>query len=147
MKLHAAPIQRPGRNGIVAVEFAVIAPFLALLFLGMTELSRGMMVLKMLSDSSRMACRTGIQRDKGNSDITTDAQNILGDNGVSANSVNVTIVVIDPNGVTLSDSLQAPAGSKVSVQVSVPVSAVMWSTSFFLKSTWLESQTVVMMKQ
>lgn len=145
MKLHAArPVRR---SGVVAVEFAVIAPFLAVLFLGMTELSRGMMVLKMLSDSARTGCRTGIQRDKGNTDITADAQNILGDNGVSATSVTVTVVVTDPNGNTLSDSLLAPAGSKVSVQVSVPVSAVMWTTSFFLKSTWIESQTVVMMKQ
>jgi Flp pilus assembly protein TadG len=137
----------PARRGIVAVEFALVAPLLGTLFIGMTELSRGMMVLKMLSDSARMGCRTGIQRDKGNSDIISDAQNILGDNGISATNVTVTITVTDPSGVTLSDSLGAASGSVVSVQVSVPVSAVMWTSGYFLKSSWLQSQTVVMMKQ
>jgi Flp pilus assembly protein TadG len=135
------------RHGTAAVEFAIVAPFLLALFLGMCELSRGLMVLHQLSGAARTACRTGIQRDKGNADIIADIQNIMADNSIPVSAVTVTIGVTDPNGVSLTDALLAPAGSIVSVQVSVPVSSVTWVPSLFLSPSMIESEKVAMMKQ
>jgi Flp pilus assembly protein TadG len=135
------------RVGIAAVEFAMVAPLLALIIVGMFELSRGMQVKDMLSDAARKGCRTGIQRDKGNADITTDVTDIMVDNHVPQSAITVTITVTDPDGNTLSDSLGAPEGSKVAVQVGVPVANVMWMTGYFLTPSTVESEVVVMAKQ
>jgi Flp pilus assembly protein TadG len=141
------------QRAIAAVEFALVAPLLAVLFMGMMELSRALMVKVTLSDAARKACRTGIQRDKGNNDITNEVINIMNDNGYDTTRFNppslgsITINVTDPNGVALSDSLDAPSGSTVSVQVSIPVSSTTWVTQVFLPDGSFESETVVMMKQ
>jgi Flp pilus assembly protein TadG len=149
-KTHA----RLWRRAAATVEFALIAPFLGMILMGMFELGRAMMVKTILSDAARKACRTGIQRDKGNSDITADAVNVMQDNGFGSSLFSpgsigsVNIVVTDPNGNTLAESLDAPSGSVVSVQVCIPVSSTAWVAPFYLGSgSTLESETVVMMKQ
>ncbi|HEV3119825.1 MAG TPA: TadE/TadG family type IV pilus assembly protein [Gemmataceae bacterium] len=145
---------RSWRRAAATVEFALIAPFLGMILMGMFELGRAMMVKTILSDAARKACRTGIQRDKGNSDIVADATNVMTDNGFgsslfspgSIGSVNITVT--DPSGNVLAESLDAPSGSVVSVQVCIPVSSTAWVAPFYLGSgSTLESETVVMMKQ
>jgi Flp pilus assembly protein TadG len=141
------------RRGAAVVEFAFVSPILALVLMGMIELSRGFMVKVMLSDAARKACRTGIQRDKANSDITSDCNDIMRDNGFDSTKFNpnsigsIVITVTDPSGNVLADTLDAPSGSIVSVQVSIPVSSTTWVPSVFLTQGSLESETVVMMKQ
>src|SRR5215471_18457848 len=76
------------RRGAAVVEFAFVCPLLALVVMGMTELSRGFMVKVMLSDAARKGCRTGIQRDKGNSDIVSDCTNIMRDNNLDSTKFN-----------------------------------------------------------
>jgi Flp pilus assembly protein TadG len=147
---------RPGakrRPGGAAVELAVLAPFLVTIMLGMFELSRGLMVKQALGAAARKGCRTGILHQYGNSDIITDATNIMRDNGFDATLFNppqigaITIIVTDPNGKTLDDSLDAPEGSTVSVQVAIPISSVRWVSAIFLTTAMVESDAVVMMKQ
>jgi Flp pilus assembly protein TadG len=142
------------RSGIASAEFALLVPFLVMIVMGMLELGRAMMVKTILSDAAHKACRTGIKRDKGNSDITSEAINVMNDNGFGSSKFNpnslgtITITVTDPNGNKLDDSLDAPSESIVSVQVSIPVSSTTWVTPFYLGSgATLESETVVMMKQ
>jgi len=148
------PDRRPGRRvGIAAVEFAVVAPLLISLFLGMTELSRGMMVKVALNNAARKGCRAGIMGNRGSTDILNDVIDVMRDNGFDSSRFNppnpgsVVITVTDPSGKTLSDALDAPTGSIVSVQVTIPVSSTMWLTAIFLKQAQLESEVVVMMKQ
>ncbi len=141
------------RSGAAIAEFAVVCPILAVVLLGMIELCRGTMVKVTLSDAARKGCRTGIQRDKGNADITSDVTNIMTDNNFDSSKFNpnslgsITITVTDPNGNVLAESLDAPSGSIVSVQVSIPVSSTTWVPSMFLRQGSLESETVIMMKQ
>jgi Flp pilus assembly protein TadG len=142
------------RSGIASAEFALLVPFLVMIVMGMLELGRAMMVKTILSDAAHKACRTGIKRDKGNSDIVTEAINVMQDNGFDTSKFNpnslgtITITVTDPNGNVLDDSLDAPSGTVVSVQVSIPVSSTTWVTPFYLgNGATLESETVVMMKQ
>jgi Flp pilus assembly protein TadG len=150
------------RLGAAVAEFAFVAPILALVLMGMIELCRGIMVKVTLSDAARKGCRTGIQRDRGNNDTTSagitsgiisDCTNIMRDNGFDSTKFNppgkgsIAITVTDPNGNVLPDSLDAPPGSIISVQVSIPVSSTTWVPNVFLPNGSLESETVVMMKQ
>jgi Flp pilus assembly protein TadG len=142
------------RRGTAIIEFALVAPFLCLILMGMFELGCVMMVKTTLSDAARKACRTGIKREKGNSDIAAQVRDVMNDNGYGTAKFNpptlgsITITVTSPNGTVLADSLDAPSGSVVSVQVSIPVSSTTWVTPFYTGSgATLESETVVMMKQ
>ena len=144
---------RPTRSGVAAVEMAFIVPIFALIALGMFELSRGVMVRQILTGAARKGCRTGIIHQYGNSNIIGDATNVMQDNGFDTTRFNpptlgaINITVTDPNGNILSDSLDAPPGSTVSVQVVVPTSSVNWVSSYWLTGNMVESNTVVMMKQ
>ena len=141
------------RRAAAAVEMALVTPLLGLLLIGMFELSRGMMAKETLCNAARKGCRTGILRQYGNTDIANDCTNVMRDNGYDATKFNpptigtITVTVTDPNGNTLSDALDAPPGSKVSVQVTIPVSSVSWTSSFYLTTAMLESDVMVMMKQ
>jgi Flp pilus assembly protein TadG len=141
------------RRAIAAVEMAFIAPILVLLALGMFELSRGVMVREILTGAARKGCRTGIIHQYGNSDIINDVTNAMQDNGFNTTLFNppsigqINITVTDPNGNVLTDALDATPGSTVSVQVVIPTTSVNWLTSYFLTSSMVESDSVVMMKQ
>ena len=142
-----------GRSAAVTVEMTVLIPVLMTMMLGMFELSRGMMVKQALTGAARKGCRTGIIHQYGNNDITNDVTNVMQDNGFDTSRFNpprigaITIVVTDASGNTLSDALDAPPGSTVSVQVSIPVSSVTWGTTIYLSGDVLASDQIVMMKQ
>jgi hypothetical protein len=144
---------RRTRSAVAAVEMAFVVPILGLIAVGMFELSRGVMVRQILTGAARKGCRTGIIHPYGNSDIISDATNVMRDNGFDATLFNpptigaINIIVTDPSGNTLSDSLDAPPGSTVSVEVVIPTSSVNWVSSYFLTGNMVESNTVVMMKQ
>lgn len=149
----SGPARRQRRAGGAAAELALLAPFLVAVMLGMFEIGRGLMVRQTLSAAARKGCRTGILHQYGNSDVINDATNVMRDAGFDATLFNppqigaITITVTDPNGNTLADSLDAPEGSTVSVQVTIPVSSIKWVTTTFLTGTMVESDAVVMMKQ
>jgi Flp pilus assembly protein TadG len=144
---------RRRRWGTAAVEMAFVVPILGIIVVGMFELSRGVMVKQTLTGAARKGCRTGIIHQYGNSDIISDATNVMRYNGFDSTLFNppsigsITITVTDPNGNTLSDALDATPGSKVSVQVAIPVTSFKWTSMYFLNATMFESDSVVMMKQ
>ena len=153
---------RQRRWAAAAVELAVVVPVLAAIVIGMFEFSRGMMAKMTLCNAARKGCRTGILRQYGNTQIYNDALNIMRDNGYDSSRFNppppggsgegtpigsITITVTDPSGNSQSDALDAPPGSKVTVQVTIPISSVTWATTWFLKGDVLASDLMVMMKQ
>jgi len=141
------------RRGAAVVECALVTPLLALLLLGMFELGRAMMAKESLCNAARKGCRTGIQPQYGNCEITNDCTNVMRNSGYDVTTFDppnlgaITISVKDPNGNVLADALDAPPGSKVSVQVSIPVSSVLWTSSNFLTGSMLQSDVMIMMKQ
>jgi Flp pilus assembly protein TadG len=128
---------------MAVVEFALLAPLLVSLVLGMFELARGLMVKEMLSDAAQKGCRTGVLPGKTNSDITSDVNNILADNGIASTDVTTTIQV---NGRT-ADLSTANPNDKISVKVAIPVAKVYWVGTVFLSAQSVESETVVMLRQ
>jgi Flp pilus assembly protein TadG len=151
---HSRKARSDRRRGVAAVEFALIAPFFLLITLGMVELGRAMMVKTALSDAACKGCRAGILNQNGNASITAAVTSLMQGNGFDTTKFNppsigaIITTVTAPDGTTLSDALDAPSGSVVSVQVSIPVSSTTWVTPFYLGiGTTLESETVIMMKQ
>lgn len=147
-------VNRQKRSAVAAVEMAFLAPIFALFMTGMFELSRGVMVKQTLTGAARKGCRTGILSQSGNSDIINDATDVMQDNGFSSSQFDpsngigaINITVTDPNGNTVSDAILAPAGSMVSVQVVIPSTSMNLVSYFFLTSSTVESDIVVMMKQ
>jgi Flp pilus assembly protein TadG len=144
---------RRDRSAAATVEMAILLPVLATIMLGMFELSRGMMVKQILTDAARKGCRTGIIHQYGNSDIINDVTGVMLDNGFGTSKFNppalgsITITVTDSSGNTLTDALNAPSGSIVSVQVGIPVSSIAWFSTIFLSGNMIESDLLVMMKQ
>jgi hypothetical protein len=133
------------RPGVAAAEFALLAPFLVFLFLGVFELARGIMMKQMLNDAARKACRTGVLPGKTNSDITSEVNNILSDNNIPTGDATISIL-IKPSGAT-DVSAAHPGVDSVSVKVSIPVSDFYWGGTFFLPGTDIESESVTMLKQ
>jgi Flp pilus assembly protein TadG len=131
----------PPRRAAVAVEFALVLPFLMILVLGMFEIGRGIMVKEFLSDASQKGCRTGALPGKTNADILNDVADIMADSNVTGYTVTVLV-----NGVA-GDVTAAQRFDQVSVKVSVPTSQVFWVSVFILKASTVESETVVMMRQ
>jgi Flp pilus assembly protein TadG len=135
-------IRRGARRASAAVEFAIVAPVFVGLILGTVECSRGLWAKEVLSDAARRACRTGCQPDASSAAITKDINDILKDNNIDYTAATITILVND----VAADASTAQQDDKISVKVSIPVSKIMIVTAIFLKSTSIESATVVMMR-
>jgi Flp pilus assembly protein TadG len=134
--------RRRERRGAVVVEFAFVAPVLIFLVMGLLEISRAVMVTQALNDAARSGCRLGIQGGKSTANIQANASDTLKDVPLSPNAT-VTVLV---NGNNV-DASTAVRGDSINVQVSVPFSAVSWTTSIFLTGDTLMSEKVVMMRQ
>ena len=131
------------RRGIAAVELAFLAPFLTVLILGMFEIARGIMVKQLLNDAARKACRTGVLPLKANSDVTSEVNDVLTDNGLSPTSATIRIQV---NGATV-DCSTAKRNDRVSVKISVPTAKTFWISTYFLVSSSIDSDSVTMLRQ
>lgn len=130
------------RQGTAAIEFAVLATLLVTLTLGVAELSRGIRSKAVLIDAARTGCRAGILPGASNSNVTTDLDSILTDNGLTVANATVTIKV---NGV-VADVSTAKQNDQISVTVSYPVSKVFTHT-LFLSTSGNFTETVIMMRQ
>jgi Flp pilus assembly pilin Flp len=138
-------LSKTRRSGVAAAEFALLAPFLVFVIIGVVENARGIMMKQMLNDAARKACRTGVLPGKTNSDITSDVNNILSDNNISNSSLKISIL-IKPSGATDVSGAQ-PGVDIVSVKVSLPVSSFYWAGTYFLPASDVESETISMLKQ
>jgi Flp pilus assembly protein TadG len=136
-------LRRLGRRAAATVEFALAAPLLATMVLGMIEMSRGINVKETLSDSARKACRKGCLPGNNNAAIIAEVNDILNDNNIDYTKATITILV---NGQSV-DASTAVQHDKISVKVAVPASAVFWAGTVFLSGSVVESETVVMMRQ
>jgi Flp pilus assembly protein TadG len=146
------------RTAGVAVEVAILAPFLVALILGMCEMGRAMMVKDILTNAARKGCRTGISPTMGYSDIVADVNNVLSDNGISSAKATITIQVATYTGNSTTPSWASPATAtsetfapnaldQISVQVSVKASDVLWFSPYFLGDSFVEAETLYMVRQ
>ena len=129
------------RKATATVEFAIIAPILAALMLGMIEVTRAIQVKNYLTDTARSGCRIAIEPGSSNASVTSSVHAILNSHGIDPGAATITILVND----AVADLSSARKYDRISVRVAVPINRVNWVTPLFLGSTAIESETLVMM--
>jgi Flp pilus assembly protein TadG len=125
---------RKKRQGVAAVEFAVVAPLFFLLILGMIEFGRMVMVQQVITNGSREGARVAVLDGATTTEVTTAVQDYLTNSAV--NGATVTVTPNPPNS--------AGYGEPVTVTVSVPFNQVSWLPSpIFLGGNTLVASTVM----
>lgn len=136
--------KRAPRRGTATVEFAIIAPILVALMLGMVEVTRAIQVKEILTDTARSGCRLGAMPGTTTQSITSNVSTILSNNGISATNATITVQV---NGSSTADAKTAVRGDKITVMVSVPISSVNWVTPLFISKLAVGSEAQHMVRQ
>jgi Flp pilus assembly protein TadG len=108
------------RSGAAVLEFAIVAPVLFLIILGIIEVGRGLMVTHLLTNAARQGCRLGVIEGTSTAQISTVVLNTLKSQGINGNTV--TIQVNDG----VADASTAQAGDEITVLITVPASQVTW---------------------
>ena len=109
-----------GRRAAAAVEFAFVAPVFIVLFVGMAEVGRGIMVQHILESAAREGAREATLSDAATSTVEAAVSNYLANSSVSGTTVSVSP---DPPS-------NAASRQPVTVTVSVPVSNMAWIGTF-----------------
>ncbi len=113
-------MKRP-RRGATAVEFALVAPVMFFMVLGIIEVGRGFMVIHLLDGAARAGCRAAIVPGSTTTQVRTKVNTMLASQGVPG--TNTTVLV---NGSSSTDLSSAQTGDTITVQVTVPVSSFTW---------------------
>ncbi|MFO0891496.1 MAG: TadE/TadG family type IV pilus assembly protein [Isosphaeraceae bacterium] len=125
------------RRGASAVEMALVAPVFLTLVLGIIESSRLGMVAQLLSTAAREGCRVAVIQNSTQADVQNRVEAVLGGSGISVGTVTPTCT-----GATSWTS--APAGTPITVSLSVPYSAVSWlPVPYFLKTANVSSSATM----
>jgi Flp pilus assembly protein TadG len=119
--------KRIKRHGAATVEFAFTAPVLFLFIFAIFEFGRAFMVIDLLNDAARVGCREGAVQGISAATITSDVQTRLQGEGVNGASVAFKV-----NSNSVSDLSAANSGDAITVQVSVPVSSITWTSANFV---------------
>lgn len=104
------------RSGAAVVEFAVVAPLMMMLTLGLMEVSRIVMVKQLLVNASREGARLAILPETTSEEVQSQ---VVAD--LQAASVNGVTVSISPQLLST-----ATAGTPVTVSASVSAADVSW---------------------
>jgi Flp pilus assembly protein TadG len=118
--------QKANRKGVVAVELAVTAPVILLLFFGMWEACRLINIRETLAVASMEGARKGVVPGATATDATNAAKNICSLVGV--------------NNPTIATTLTSATAT---VTITVPLDQYAWVTPFFLKGKTLRSTTTL----
>lgn len=129
----ARHLRREERNGVAAVEFAIIAPVFFLLVIGFIELGRALMVQQVLTNASRVGARRAIALNVTHSQVIDAVREYAAGVAVPGVSVEVTPT---PGG--------AKAGDPITVTVSIPYHEISWVPSpWFMGETTLQATSIM----
>ncbi|MGN6543793.1 MAG: TadE/TadG family type IV pilus assembly protein [Aureliella sp.] len=125
---------RLARAGAAVVEFAFVAPLLIMLTFGMIELGRLVMVKQLLINASREGARLAVLPASTEQDVLA-----LVNSELASATINGATVVLTPASLA-----NAPAGSPVTVSISISSSAVSWIPKpMFVFNQTLEASTTM----
>ncbi len=112
----SAKRNRQSRRGAAVTEFAVVAPIMIMLTMGMIEIGRMVMVKQVMVNASREGARLGALPGTSNAEVTARVQQELDSASITGVSISVTPANLST----------APAGSQVKVLLSVSASQISW---------------------
>jgi len=125
------------RSGTAAVEFAVILPFVMVLFLGIIEFGRVLMVQQILTNAAREGCRYAVLPGGTISSTRTVVTSYLSNANIALTNP-TTQVTVSPDPTT------ATKGSSITVSVTLPFSSVSWLPGTLFMTGKSLSSSVVM---
>jgi Flp pilus assembly protein TadG len=104
-----------GRRGAACVEFALVSPLLIMLTMGMMEIGRVVMVKQLMINATREGARLAVLPGSTAAEVQAEVVEAL------SPSVTGVTVVLTPASITA-----APAGTPITVSVSIPAVNVSW---------------------
>ena len=108
------------RRGTTAVEFAFVGSIVFLMFFGVLELGRALMVTHLLTNAARAGCRAGVIEGTSTASIKAVVNQALTSVGISGDTVSVQV----NDGAT--DASASKAGDEITVVASITASSVSW---------------------
>lgn len=131
---------RSTRRGAAMVEFALIAPLLFSILLGILEFGRASMVYQILNNAARTGARAATLPGATSNSITTLMNKAL--QGITGTTITITV-----NDLPV-DVSQAVSGDLISIKMTVPYTDVSWvgKSSSYLNDAKL-SATAMMVRE
>jgi len=127
---------RRSRSGAAIIEFALLAPVLFMLILGMIEFGRVLMVAQLLTDAAREGGRQAVLAGSNTDKVTSTVDTFLTNAGV-----NGAHTAVSPDPAT------ANQGDAITVTVTVPASAISWLPTPIFTAGQTLGGSVVMRKE
>ena len=132
----------------MAVETALILPFLMMVILGIIECGQVMTSQEVITNASREGARLGslggstigTSTSTGVNEVNYRVRSSLDAGGISSSAA--TITVTDLTG-SVSDLTSANVGDEIQVSVSVPFSKIAWSTPWFFGGAVLSNSSIM----
>lgn len=106
---------RQKRRGAAAVEFAILAPLLFLILLGIVEVGRMLMVQQVLTNGAREGARKAILPGATDAEVVSTIDNYMSSTGIQGCTRQVSPSVATARG-----------GDPITVTVTVPYNNVTW---------------------
>jgi Flp pilus assembly protein TadG len=122
---------------VTAIEFALVAPLFFVVVLGIIEFGRTFMVMELLNEAARQACRQAIIEGTSSAQIKQTAINFLTSVGINGEAVGVSVNDAPIDAV---EAQNLPAYTEMSVVITVPVSSVTWVPNGVLPTGTLTGQ-------
>ncbi len=108
--------RRRGRRGAAMVEMAIMLPLLILFIFGQIEMARLGMAEQLLTAAAREGARTAVIDGSTQADVQARVNAMLSGSGINVGTVTP----------TPSNWATSPAGTSVTVTLTVPYSTVKW---------------------
>lgn len=123
------------RRGAAVIEFAVCAPLLFLLILGMFEVGRYINVGEMATSASRFGARLATVSGTTAADVDTQTKQFLQSSGVNSAAATVTVeaeaVAGSGSFATTADLSTVAVGAAIRISVNVDFTQVTWIPNGF----------------
>ncbi|HVJ80553.1 MAG TPA: TadE/TadG family type IV pilus assembly protein [Planctomycetia bacterium] len=120
---------RSARKGAATLEFAVVAPVLILLIMGMLEIGRAIMVVNFVNSAARDGARRAALTNASAADVISTTRQSLSRSSINSTNLTITVVSdVNEDGTTedVSDLSSIPTGRPVGVRVNVPFQDIGW---------------------
>ena len=104
------------RTGAAVVEFAIVAPVMIMMTMGMMEVGRLVMVKQLLVNASREGARMAVLPGTSTEEVQALVQQELTNSTISGATITITPSILASAG----------SGTPVTVSISVPAASVSW---------------------
>lgn len=115
------------RKGAAAVEFAIVAPLLFLLILGIIEFARIFMVVQIINNGAREGARKAILPGATQTIVNNTIESYMTNAGLSGHTKTFYV-----NNSSTTNVTSAVAGDSIKVVLSIPVNNISWLPANFI---------------